>query len=461
MADRAAVLIRNLADEIGEALDEPVLEYLAGLLVVAATDSSEIESFGETLAEFLPGSLDRHPDSTIQSLVNKMNSTSGGPKASPPPSPATGPGDQTRNLEEGVGDLSTAVASIKLNVEAKEFVPAFLDAGSNNDNDLGGDPLYECYTDEADLELEEEEGFDQSMAWLGGGGGSVDSLGILSCLFPAFSQGALQSLLEVNNGDLRESLRALSQMDSQCGPCIPVEAPPPRVVDMSEESFPSLSPAVREPPMQNQPARRKNFAAAARKGAACKEPVNGGQFGGMQKGGRDWARKGKIIPWVSTGEEVSEQYAKAREEAREFALMRNSCFERATKAYMAGKKAQAKELGAEGRWYCAKMKECHSIAAEGIFFERNERFRSGGSGGGVVIDLHGLHVSEARLILKRELHQLYQERKPQIVSLLVGTGHHTKGSRTPSRLPGAVRQFLEEEGYPHQTKDAGVIDVRL
>lgn len=95
---------------------------------------------------------------------------------------------------------------------------------------------------------------------------------------------------------------------------------------------------------------------------------------------------------------------------------------------MAGNKALAKDLGAKGRWCCDKMKECHATAAEGIFQDRNKRFRNNKSGVPQVIDLHGLHMSEASRILHRELEWLSKLGKLQAISLLVGTGHHTKVS---------------------------------
>lgn len=99
---------------------------------------------------------------------------------------------------------------------------------------------------------------------------------------------------------------------------------------------------------------------------------------------------------------------------------------KATKAYLAGNKALAKDLGAKGRWCCDKMKECHAVAAEGIFQDRNKRFRNTKLGVPQVLDLHGLHMSEASRILHRELECLSKLGKLQSVSVLVGTGHHTK-----------------------------------
>lgn len=38
----------------------------------------------------------------------------------------------------------------------------------------------------------------------------------------------------------------------------------------------------------------------------------------------------------------------------------------------------------------------------------------------------------------------------------VGTGHHTKGSRTPARLPVAVERYLVEEGVEYSEPQPGL-----
>lgn len=72
-------------------------------------------------------------------------------------------------------------------------------------------------------------------------------------------------------------------------------------------------------------------------------------------------------------------------------------------------------------------------------------------GGDHLIDLHGLHVNEAIHILKGELTALKSTAraagKRMQVMVCVGTGHHTRGSRT-ARLHIAMEQFLLDEGSP-------------
>jgi hypothetical protein len=94
-------------------------------------------------------------------------------------------------------------------------------------------------------------------------------------------------------------------------------------------------------------------------------------------------------------------------------------------------------------------------------------FRNPGSfqrGSDRLIDLHGLHVSEAIHILKVELGSLRSAARAAgervQVMICVGTGHHTKGSRT-ARLPIAVEQFLLDEGLHYTQPQPGLLRVAV
>lgn len=175
------------------------------------------------------------------------------------------------------------------------------------------------------------------------------------------------------------------------------------------------------------------------------------------------------IPWVETGAAVSGQYADAREEARDHARLRNMYFQQATQAYLIGNKALAKELGAKGREHSDHMKAAHAVASETIFQQRNARNTASAvsnRNGVILLDLHGLHVAEALKILRREIGQLQQtgQGKGRVaikVHILVGTGHHTKGARTPARLPVAVETFLQGEALKYTKPDPGLLQIIL
>nr|XP_004498833.1 polyadenylate-binding protein-interacting protein 7 isoform X2 [Cicer arietinum] len=171
--------------------------------------------------------------------------------------------------------------------------------------------------------------------------------------------------------------------------------------------------------------------------------------------------------WLETGDSVANMYSELREEARDHARLRNAYFEQARQAYLIGNKALAKELSAKGQLHNMHMKEAHGKAQESIYRQRNPvapEMQVNGRGHERMIDLHGLHVSEAIHVLKHELNVLRstaraaEQRFP--VYICVGTGHHTRGSRTPARLPIAVQRYLlEEEGLDFIEPQPGLIRV--
>lgn len=185
-------------------------------------------------------------------------------------------------------------------------------------------------------------------------------------------------------------------------------------------------------------------------------------------------------PRVETGAQVSAQYSAARSAARDHARVRNMYFMQATQAYLAGNRKLAKELGAKGRAANEAMKSAHAQASSTIYRARNsaaaaQQQRVGGGSGGAAasfIDLHGLHVSEALQLLGRELSALQQQQRGAAggkaggrggrkVQICVGTGSHTKGPRTPARLPPAVEQFLADKGMRYTYVMPGLIQLQL
>jgi hypothetical protein len=138
----------------------------------------------------------------------------------------------------------------------------------------------------------------------------------------------------------------------------------------------------------------------------------------------------------------------------------------ARQAYLSGNKALAKELSAKGQWHNEQMKAAHSKAGEAIFWQRNANVygnSSSATGQARLLDLHGLHVNEAIPVLKREIAQLRlnvrSTQQREQVFICVGTGHHTKGSRTPARLPIAVQRYLAEEHLPFTETQPGMLRV--
>lgn len=139
--------------------------------------------------------------------------------------------------------------------------------------------------------------------------------------------------------------------------------------------------------------------------------------------------------WVSTGQSVAELYEELRAEAAQQASIRNKYFDRAAAAFKRNDGATAKKMGALGREANERMKELHKQAADAIFAKRNPPHVFD------VIDLHGLHVSEAVERLPAAL-----EDKTGKIRILTGTGHHTKGTGR-ARLRPAVKKWLQENGF--------------
>ncbi|KAF7817340.1 polyadenylate-binding protein-interacting protein 7 [Senna tora] len=171
--------------------------------------------------------------------------------------------------------------------------------------------------------------------------------------------------------------------------------------------------------------------------------------------------------WLETGDAVANMYSEMREEARDHARLRNAYFEQARQAYLIGNKALAKELSVKGQLHNMHMKAAHGKAQESIYRQRNPvgaEMQGNGRGQERMIDLHGLHVSEAIHVLKHELSVLRStaraaEQRLQVY-ICVGTGHHTRGSRTPARLPVAVQRYLlEEEGLDYTEPQPGLLRV--
>ncbi|XP_023536132.1 pentatricopeptide repeat-containing protein At4g33170 [Cucurbita pepo subsp. pepo] len=171
--------------------------------------------------------------------------------------------------------------------------------------------------------------------------------------------------------------------------------------------------------------------------------------------------------WLETGESVGNMYSEQREEARDHARLRNAYFEQARQAYLIGNKALAKELSVKGQFHNVHMKAAHGRAQDSIYRQRNQigaDNQGNGRGHERMIDLHGLHVSEAIHVLKHELSVLRGTARAAgqrlQVYICVGTGHHTRGSRTPARLPVAVQRYLiEEEGLDFSEPQPGLLRV--
>lgn len=161
--------------------------------------------------------------------------------------------------------------------------------------------------------------------------------------------------------------------------------------------------------------------------------------------------------WLDTGKSGADTYSELRE-AQDHAQIWNTYFEKASQVYLIGNKAIAKEFSAKGQCHNGQMKAVHDRTGKEFFCQRNlvTALPNYSREQTQLIDLHGLHESEAIRVLKHELAVLrniarsrYQH---QQVLICIGTGHHTKGSRTPARLPMTVERYLVEDEHLDYTE---------
>jgi len=451
----------------GCALDRPVLEYLASSLADAAdslASHGDIETASGAVAEAVSEYL--HPpvraediQADIAELVLKV---SGG--AAEAGHTGTEPGD--------------APSKMALSAAAAEFVPSRV---------LPADRLGQQREEDACSQWRWPEGPGP------GGWGSMlapeplipeeAALEFLVEHFPHYSVQHLRAMLQAHGGDLALTADVLTQFENELGPLGAGEQPSAADADAEdeprpdgdpapsmddEESFPSLGSGTggsAAPTVLGPLGRADGFAAALRKKphtAAPKQPLPSAQ---RQPSARRTAEAANLtracnsvaapIKWVETGTAVESMYRDARSTARDHARIRNAYFQQATQAYLSGNRALAKELGAKGRAAGEAMKEAHEAASQQIYHSRNQQRARGEDG---LIDLHGLHISEAISFLERELEDFRQQgRSP--VYVLVGTGHHTRTHR--ATLPVAVENYLKERVVPFRVSQPGLLELRL
>ncbi|KAK8654771.1 hypothetical protein V6N13_107371 [Hibiscus sabdariffa] len=174
--------------------------------------------------------------------------------------------------------------------------------------------------------------------------------------------------------------------------------------------------------------------------------------------------RGSAPIWLETGDAVANLYAELREEARDHNRLHNAYLEQAHQAFLIGNKALAKEPSVKGQLHNMHMKAAHGKVQEPIFRQRNPVPPENIRGQERIIDLYGLHVTEAIHLLKHELSVLRRtagaaDQRLQVY-IYIGTGHHTKGSRTQAKLPVAVQRYLlEEECLDYSEPQPGLLRV--
>ncbi|KAG5186518.1 hypothetical protein JKP88DRAFT_346533 [Tribonema minus] len=299
---------------------------------------------------------------------------------------------------------------------------------------------------------------------------SIEFQGVFSEDFPALGSGGSQSSPAKTPSRTR-SAPSPSTGASAAAAAAAAASPAGGVLQLAVEGL-SYGPQVPSPVSSG-----KSFAAVVGSGASPQlQPSSSRRGSADSKRGAGRVRGGaNSNGWVQTGDAVAAQYKTARSEAAELARSRNGYFMSATRAYRGGDAKSASALAAKGRELNGLMKERHRAAARCIYDARNpqqqvleRRWRTAAAaaaarGGAVaaprchagagcalphragVLDLHGLHVAEATALLEEELPVLCQAGL-RAVSVVTGTGHHSRGSNYKARLLPAVERFCQDWG---------------
>ncbi|TIC03634.1 DUF1771-domain-containing protein [Wallemia mellicola] len=213
-------------------------------------------------------------------------------------------------------------------------------------------------------------------------------------------------------------------------------------------------------------------------------------------------RQPTLLPTLPTGSTLNSLYMSYRNSSISLGTARNSLLSKAADAYRKGDGAAAKEFSKEAHELNERMMGENAKAAGNLVKERRKaiqeaivagagtagyegdetgrrsRGKACGNGLGVVLgmaaregltsadermesvlDLHGLHSSEATEVLEEFLLALEREHFLGIAYVIVGETKHT-GTQDPlrgaskQRLNAGVKEFLDKWGYPFIEIDA-------
>ncbi|MCJ8749191.1 hypothetical protein PDJAM_G00173440 [Pangasius djambal] len=152
------------------------------------------------------------------------------------------------------------------------------------------------------------------------------------------------------------------------------------------------------------------------------------------------------------------EYEDFRTEAMLQRQRQQECFDKAAEAYRQGRKDVASFYAQQGHLHGQKMKEANHRAAVQIFERVNATLLPQN-----VLDLHGLHVSEALLHLQQVLANKTSEWqqglcRPQL-SVITGRGNHSQGG--VARIRPAVLDYLKSQHYKYTEPKLGLVIVML
>ncbi|CAL3963405.1 unnamed protein product [Diplocarpon coronariae] len=157
----------------------------------------------------------------------------------------------------------------------------------------------------------------------------------------------------------------------------------------------------------------------------------------------------------STSGDAEAEYDRLRDQARQEAAKRSSCFDKAHQAYERGDGGAAHQLSEEGKRHAAKMDQFNKQASDYIFRENNAPGRVAED----TIDLHGQFVEEAEDILEQRIRYAQQNGQTHL-HVIVGKGNHS--ANHVQKIKPRVEQVCQELGLQYTTEaNAGRIYINL
>lgn len=170
------------------------------------------------------------------------------------------------------------------------------------------------------------------------------------------------------------------------------------------------------------------------------------------------------IPWLETGDPVTQLYRTERRHAHQCWAQMRYYYQIAQKCYRRQDWANARWYAQEARYYRTRMKELHHQASRRIFAQRNQE-------DALFIDLHGMHVDEARASTLQWFHSMLRDGYRGIVYVVTGIGHHSRPlhrqqNKNNGKLRPAIAMFLKsiyrcEETSVYGDDKGGVFAVYL
>jgi len=142
--------------------------------------------------------------------------------------------------------------------------------------------------------------------------------------------------------------------------------------------------------------------------------------------------------------ETDALYKKYRAEVDKHAKLRTQYYDEASEAHKAGDGKRAKELSEKGKEEGRLMEEAGLKAARAIFDGKNKKQPEG------VIDLHGLQVKDAEMIVTEQIEKAKKKGMAEL-KIIIGAGHHSDANGP--KVGPAVKKLLSDNGTKWREDD--------